>query len=314
MRSFTKTTALLLLAVQVSFPQTAGQAGVFARMGFGARGMGMGNAMTAVVQGDVVSYYNPAAPAFGTVRHAGVSFGLLSLDRYLNFLNFTQPIQPTGGLSVGLINAGVRDIDGRDADGEKSGTYSTYENQVTLSFSNRVDENVSIGVTMKLYHSKLFDEVTTTTVGFDGGILVRPVEPLTVGFVLQDIGSKYKWNTKDVNSEGRETEDKFPMLKRLGLAYTLPDGMGVASVDFEQTSRGSVVMRGGVEYSPESHITLRGGADRIDLGDNATGVKPTFGFTVIKPIDGWTPSLSYAFSSESFAPRGFHMITLSAIF
>ncbi len=306
--------AIFSLAGQFSFSQTAGRAGVFARMGFGARGMGMGNAMTAVIQGDVLSYYNPAAPAFGTVRHAGVSFGLLSLDRYLNFLNFTQPIQPTGGLSVGLINAGVRDIDGRDADGERSGTYSTYENQVTLSFSNRVDDNVSIGVTMKLYHSKLFEDVTTTTVGFDGGILVRPTEPFTVGFVLQDIGSKYKWNTKDVNSAGRETDDKFPMLKRLGLAYSLPDGNGVVSVDFEHASGGSVVMRGGIEYSPEAHISLRGGADRIDFGDDGTGVKPAFGFTVINPIDGWTPSLTYAFSSESFAPRGFHMITLSAIF
>jgi hypothetical protein len=314
MKRFLPAAALILLGVQLSFSQAAGRAGVFARMGFGARGMGMGNAMTAVVQGDVLSYYNPAAPAFGTVRHAGVSFGLLSLDRYLNFLNFTQPIQPTGGLSVGLINAGVRDIDGRDGDGENTGTYSTYENQVTLSFSNRVDNDVSIGVTMKLYHSKLFEEVTTTTVGFDGGILVRPAAPLTIGFVLQDIGSKYKWNTKDVNSSGRETDDKFPMLKRLGLAYSLPGERGVVAVDLEHTSGGSVMMRGGVEYSPEEHITLRGGADRIDFGDDATGVKPTFGFTVINPIDGWTPSLSYAYSGESFAPRGFHMITLSAIF
>jgi len=306
--------AIILLTVQLSVSQTGGQAGVFARMGFGARGMGMGNAMTAVIQGDILSYYNPAAPAFGTVRHVGVSFGLLSLDRYLNFLNFTQPLQPTGGLSVGLINAGVRDIDGRDSDGEKSGLYSTYENQITLSFSNRVDNDVSIGVTMKLYHSKLFEEVTTTTVGFDAGIIVRPAEPLTIGLVLQDIGSKYKWNTKDVSSLGRETEDKFPMLKRFGLAYSLPGESGVVAMDFEHTSGGAIVMRSGIEYSPEAHVRLRGGVDRIDFGDHATGVKPTFGFTVVNPIDGWTPYLSYAYSSESFAPRGFHMITLSAIF
>jgi len=314
MRRIFWTLASLLLTLQLCTAQTSGRAGAFARMGFGARGIGMGNAMTAVTVGDVLSYYNPAAPAFGRVRHAGVSFGLLSLDRYLNFLNFTQPIQPTGGLSVGLINAGVRDIDGRDADGEQTGTYSTYENQATLSFSNRVDEQVSIGVTIKLYHSKLFEGVTTTTVGFDGGILVRVVDPLTVGVVLQDIGSKYKWNTRDVNSTGRETDDKFPMLKRLGLAYAFSGESGVVAVDFEHTAGGSVVMRGGIEYAPDPHISLRGGADRIDLGDGATGVKPSFGFTVVKPIDGWTPSLSYAFTAESFAPRGFHMITLSAIF
>ncbi len=314
MKRFSWAIVPLLLCAHSGPAQTAGRAGAFARMGFGARGIGMGNAMTAVIQGDILSYYNPAAPAFGTVRHAGVSFGLLSLDRYLNFLNFTQPIEPTGGLSVGLINAGVRDIDGRDSDGEQSGLYSTYENQATLSFSNRVDEHVSIGVTIKLYHSKLFDDVTTTTVGFDGGILVRPAGPVTVGFVLQDIGSKYKWNTKDVNSDGRETDDKFPMLKRLGIAYSLADESGVIAVDLEHTSGGSVVVRSGIEYTPDPHVSFRGGVDRIDLGDSGTGVKPAFGFTVVKPVDGWTPSLSYAFSAESFAPRGYHMITLSAIF
>ena len=38
----------------------AGLAGAPMRMGFGARGMAMGNAMTAVTSGDVQSYYNPA--------------------------------------------------------------------------------------------------------------------------------------------------------------------------------------------------------------------------------------------------------------
>ncbi len=294
--------------------QTAGRAGNFARMGFGARGMAMGNALTAVIGGEVSSYYNPALPAFGTVRHAGASFGILSLDRYLNFISYTQPIDPTGGVSIGLINAGVRDIDGRDSDGEHTAIYSTYENQIYLSFSNRVDANVSIGVTMKLYHSKLFEGVTTTTVGFDGGILVTPAEGVAVGLVLQDIGSKYKWNTKDVNSDGRETEDAFPMLKRLGISYTLPGSGAIAAVDIEHASGGSAVLRSGIEYRIVREFALRGGADRIDTGGDATGVKPTFGFSLEKPLEGWSPSLSYAYTHESFAPNGFHMITLSAIF
>ncbi len=302
------------LAVGTAHAQTAGRAGSFARMGFGARGMGMGNALTAVIGGEVSSYYNPALPAFATVRHAGASFGILSLDRYLNYLSYTQPIDPTGGVSIGLINAGVRDIDGRDSDGDHTALYSTYENQIYLSFSNRIDENVSIGVTMKLYHSKLFEGVTTSTVGFDAGILFTPVERVAVGLVLQDIGSKYKWNTKDVNSTGRETEDKFPMLKRLGVSYTLPGSGAIAAVDVEHASGGSVVFRSGVEYRIIREFTLRGGADRIDVGEDATGVKPTFGFSLEKPLDGWSPSLSYAYTHESFAPNGYHMITLSAIF
>jgi hypothetical protein len=306
--------AAILLLAAAGPAQTAGRAGAFARMGFGARGMGMGNAMTAVAGGDVSSYYNPALPAFSQERYAAGSFGFLSLDRSLNFLSYTMPIHPTGGLSVGLINAGVSDIDGRDADGTHTESYSTYENQVYLAFSNRVDENVSIGVAIKLYHSKLFEGVTTTTVGFDAGVLVRPAEGLAVGAALQDIGSKYKWNTKEVNGTGKETEDKFPMLKRLGASYAITGPAIVVALDLEHASGGSVILRGGAEYAIVGEFVVRGGADRIDFGDEATGVKPTFGFSVHKALEGWAPALSYAYTHESFAPQGFHMITVSAIF
>jgi hypothetical protein len=307
--------AAFCLALPASGPaQNAGQAGSFARMGFGSRGMGMGNAMTAVITGEVSSYYNPALPAFAPSRYASASFGILSLDRALNYLSFTQPIHPTGGLSAGLINAGVSNIDGRDADGQHTETYSTYENQVYLSFSNRVDENVSIGVSIKLYHSKLFEGVTTTTVGFDAGVLVRPTDGLSVGAVLQDIGSKYKWNTKDVNSSGKETVDKFPMLKRVGVAYAFAGPPILAAVDMEFASGSSAVFRGGAEYAIVEEFTVRAGADRVETGDAATGVKPTFGFSLKWALEGWEPALSYAYTHESFAPRGYHMITLSAIF
>ena len=38
--------------------------GAFSRMGFGARGMGMGNALSSVTEGNLVSYYNPGSSGF----------------------------------------------------------------------------------------------------------------------------------------------------------------------------------------------------------------------------------------------------------
>lgn len=302
------------LGIQLASAQTAGRPGAFARMGFGARGMGMGNAMTGVVIGDISGYYNPAVPAFAGVRHADATVTFLSLDRSLNFLGYTQQLPPTGGVSAGLINAGVGEIDGRDRDGEKTETYSTYENLLFLSFSNRLAEQFSVGVTMKLYHSKLFEQVTTTTVGFDAGALFRVNDRFSIGLAFQDIGSKYKWNTKDVYSDGRETEDKFPAVRRLGVSYASGDDMGIISVEAEHSPGGSVILRGGIEYAAMEFFTVRGGIDRIDFGDEATGVRPAFGFTLRNDAGGWTPALTYAYAHESFAPRGYHIITLSAIF
>ena len=144
---------LSILLGQTTSAQLGGTPGAFSRMGFGARGIGMGNAMTAVTTGDIVGYYNPALLSWSEYRHASASFGILSLDRHLNFLSYSQPLQPNAGISAGIINAGVSNIDGRDADGEPTGPLKTSENEIFLSFSNRFKSGFSLGITIKfLYH------------------------------------------------------------------------------------------------------------------------------------------------------------------
>ncbi len=295
--------------------QNAGTAGVFARMGYGARGMGMGNALTAVPSGELNTYYNPALSPFSLQHNVQATFGILSFDRSLNFLSYTQPLAPSAGVSFGIINAGVHNIDGRDNDGYHTDDYSTSENQFYLSFANRVDRRVSIGVTIKLYYAKLFDKVTSTTVGFDVGGLVSLTDDLSLGIAVQDIGSKYKWDSKSLYGEnGRQIEDKFPMLRRIAFSYRLPGTLGVVDAEFENSSEKTNILRIGAEYAMAENFSLRAGADRWELSDNATGVKPSFGFTVKNSFNGWTPVVSYAFVVEGFAPHGMHVITVAGIF
>lgn len=130
-RVFISIFILVLNLVSMAFSQLqssssdAGLAGAPMRMGFGARGMAMGNAMTAVTSGDVQSYYNPALVPFETEPTAVATYGVLSLDRTLNFLSYTKSLKPNAGFSLSLINAGVGNIDGRDRDGIHTETYST---------------------------------------------------------------------------------------------------------------------------------------------------------------------------------------------
>jgi len=313
MKNILSSILILALSLASASAQNAGSAGAFARMGFGARGMSMGNALTAVTTGDISTYYNPALSCFSGRRTAAASVSILSLDRYLNSLSYTQSIQPTAGISAGLINAGVRKIDGRNSDGIHTGDYSTFENQFYLAFSNQVHENVSLGVAVKLYYSKLFDQVKSTTVGFDIGAHINIVENLSAGLVMQDIGSKYIWDTKSIYPEplGKTTKDRFPTLRRIGLAYILPQSIGVVSAEYENSSLHTGIFRVGAEYSIIEEFQIRGGVDRIDLSDNATGAKPSFGFTLKKAMNGWTLSINYGFVFESFAPHGMHVITVS---
>jgi hypothetical protein len=308
--------ALLIAFSGLSRAQLGGDAGAFARLGFGARGIGLGNAMTAVRTGEVSSYYNPALSAFSSERTGAATFGLLSFDRYLNFLSYTQSIRPTAGISVGLINAGVRRIDGRDADGFHTEDYSTTENQFYLSFSNRVVDQVSLGATIKLYYTKLFDKITSTTVGFDVGVAAKVTEQLTVGAAIQDLNSKYKWDTKPIylDLNGKSYDDKFPTLRRIGLSYTLFDIGGLIALDFENSSAGTDIVRLGAEVPLAEYFTVRGGIDRWEVSGNPTGVKGTFGFSLRYSFASWTPAVTYAFVAEPYSPQGMHIITLSTTF
>lgn len=313
---------LMMVSASTGIAQLGGQPGSFSRLGFGARGMGMGNALTAVTSGDVVGYYNPALTPWAAYRNASASFGILSLDRNLNFLSYTQPLAPRAGLSAGIINAGVSDIDGRDSDGEPTGPLKTSENLVFLCFGNRFQSGFTIGITIKFLYHHLYTDVSSTTVGIDFGLLVPVSNALTLGGTIRDINSKYRWDTGQLygNQRGNSTLEEFPLLYTLGAAYKLPDWFGagdstaVIAADLEISDKKTLIGRVGVEILLIPEISLRAGVDRINLKEKGTGVKPTFGFSARQSYGTWTPAITYAFVLESFSPSPAHIVSLSVIF
>jgi hypothetical protein len=313
-----RTGVLLILIVAFASSATAqigGAPGAFARMGVGARGMAMGNALTAVTRGTVSPYYNPALASFAQDATVSAAFGILSLDRSLNYLNYTQSAPPSAGFSVGVIIAGVSKIDGRDDDGFHTEDLSTSENQFSLTFANKFHDNVSIGATIKLYYHSLYGEISSSTVGFDVGGLVKITDDISIGVALIDVGSKYKWDTSPIYGQrGANTTAKFPLLYRGGISYTLPDLPGMMSIDVEQSSEKTLLVRVGTEFQIHELLALRGGIDRWNVDDATFGMKPALGFGVRTPMAGWTPSLDYAFVSEPFTPGAMHIIALSVRF
>lgn len=305
---------ILLLNWSILEAQIGGKAGSFARMGFGARGMSMGNAISAVTTGEINSYYNPALIPFAEHRTASMTYSFLSFDRYLNFLSYGQSVKPTAGISFGIINAGVGDIEERNSDGIKTGTISTSENMFFLSFANRIHNNVSIGVSVKMFYHKLYEEVSSTTVGFDVGLLIQATKNISVGVTVQDINSKYKWDTNPIYGRGRQTDDVFPILRRISVAYQLPNSLGIVAAEFENSSVKTNHLRFGTEFILHPSFIIRTGVDRWNLSNNYSGLKPTFGYSIQGDFDGWIPALDYSYVIEPFATNNMHIITLSIKF
>jgi len=310
------------LFAQTEMSNIAIAPGAFSRMGFGARGMGMGNAMSAVTDGNIVSYYNPALAAFQEGNSFQTSYSFLSLDRSLNFLNFTKKFnfgtitdangtrpRSIAGVSVGIINSGVSGIQERDNQGNLISEISTSENQFFLGLSNRFSSKLAIGISFKFYYYSLYEEVSTTAFGFDIGAIYSFNENLSLSVMLSDINSKYKWDTSDLyGSEGLSTTDRFPILKKVGLSYRFEEPRIIAAVELENSNAQTNYLRCGAEYNIFEGFYLRGGIDKFDLNNFDFPVRPSLGFSYFYTLNSLVIGVDYAFVSEPYSSSDQHII------
>lgn len=315
------------ILAQPEFSKLNSMSGAFSRMGFGARGISMGNSISALDEGNLVSYYNPALSAFQENNYFQTSYSFLSLDRSLNFLNFTRKFEfgknksadgkprSIAGISFGIINAGVSNIDGRDNQGEKFKDLSTSENQFFLSFSNRFSEKLSIGVGLKLYYYKLYEDITSSGFGFDIGALYKFNKNLNFAFVMTDINTKYKWDTSKLyGTNGNSTINKFPFFMKISSAYKFEDPKVIATLEFEHSNAETDFLRLGTEYNIIENLFLRGGIDRISISNFDIPLRPAFGFSYSKMINEIFVGINYAFAIEPYAAYDHHIIGIEILF
>ncbi len=319
-----------IAAAQPKFSEMAGSPGAFSRMGFGARGIGMGNALTSVTDGNLVSYYNPALSAFQNDNSFQSAYSFLALDRSLNFLSFTRRFdfysdkdsiaenrkpRSTAGLSIGVINSGVSNIDGRDNQGFKTKELSTSENLFFVGLANKFSDKVSVGLNIKIFYYKLYEEVTSTSVAFDIGVLYRLNNEINIALKLTDINAKYKWDTAPVYGQsGTTTEDKFPFLKTIGISYKNKESRILAAIEIENSNAGTNYLRSGIEYNIYEELYLRAGIDQFDLSNTEIPVKPSFGFSYSTQIGSIMAGIHYAFVIEPYSPADRHIAGISILF
>lgn len=294
------------------YGQLAGTPGAFSRIGFGARGMGMGNSLTAVRSGELNGYYNPAVIPFQRVRDISISYGILSLDRYHNSLFFTQPLDTNAAVSLSVLNSGVKEIDGRDIDGFHTENYSTSENLFSLSFGLRI-RKIAVGLTTKIIYNSLFKDLSSTSVGFDVGFLLPLSERFTVAAAIKDINSKYSWETSSLYGQlGNSTTEKFPVRKIVGISYLVDESSALLSGELEMTNRSVTIVRFGGEAALSEYLSVRAGIDGWNTTDSQQA-HPSFGLTVKSGLTHFTPALNYAYVVEPYGLFVIHVVSLSVV-
>ena len=311
---------------QPEFSELAIKPGAFSRIGFGARGIGFGNALSSITEGQLVSYYNPAVTPFQEMNSVQAGYSFLSIDRSLNFLSFTRRFdfysskdtsvdrkpRTTAGVSIGIINAGLSNIDGYDNNDLPTGELSTSENQFFIGLAARVSEKLSLGIAVKFFYYKLYEEVNSNGLGFDVGALYRVSEYFNVSLVIADINSKYKWDTSPIyEQEGIISEDKFPNLRKIGISYRNKELGILGAVEFENSDAKSNILRAGVEYNVYDQFYIRGGLDQFNLNNTDWPIKPALGFSYFQTLSNFVVGVDYAFQIEQYSSADRHIVSVN---
>jgi hypothetical protein len=286
--------------------------------------------MSAVTSGNLVSYYNPALTVFQRGNSFQTSYSFLSLDRSLNFINFTRKFdfygkkdtlvenpepRSTAGFSIGIINSGVSNIDGRDNQGFKTGELTTSENQFFMGLANRFSKKLSIGLNIKVYYYKLYEEISSTGFGIDVGALYVINDEYTISLVISDLNSKYKWDSSPLyGQDGTTSEDKFPLLMKAGVGYKNSDLNLNAGLEFERSDAKTNIIRLGIEYNIFENLFLRGGVDQFDFSNSDRPAKPAFGFSYFKNFGDIVIGVDYAFMIEQYSPQDRHIVGVNVNF
>lgn len=323
-----------------SVAQSGGFSGAFTRMGFGPRGMAMGNAMGTVSEQGIFAHYNPALSAYSHQTQVDMGTALMSFDRSLHSVNFSFPLPPSAGLNIGLLNGNVSNIDGRTSSGYHTNYLSTHEYQLFAAFGINISPRFQIGAGVKLHHANFHDGIdNSTSAGFDAGLIFKPTTAWRIGFAAQDLLSEYSWNTTDLYGaqQGRARNDSFPNRYKISTSYRLSAWDLLLSSEFEiqrqsaeyqrmQVAEGTLppgnriinedevtysqLFRVGVSWLAHERVTLRGGWEVLDLEFIKETHKLSTGFSVHLPYDALNPSVDYAFVREPLGLSGIHVIAI----
>jgi len=292
-------------------------AGDFLSLGSGAKALGMGEALVAVVDDATSSYYNPAGLARLEVRDLNLmhseQFG--GLENY-NTISFGSPLSGSLYGGVCLIHLGVGDIKyTRLWDPSKTLSDSNrveiksredaVDYALYLSGAKRINGKLDVGVAVKLIRRAVGDD-TAYGYGLDVGLRFKLPAGWDFGVTARDVtGTTIAW-------DGRSNDRIAPTMD-VGLAYRgdVPwvggDYIIAASMLYFGDSpkvKGIGTMNLGMEYHLNEILAFRAGSSS---GDG------TFGLGIKRLPLISSSSLDYAFLSHH-ALDSTHRVSLSIRF
>ena len=207
---------IALVTASSCFAAGLNSGAAFLKIGTGARPTAMGGAYTALADDVNALYYNPSGLANLTKRELGATHAQCLLDTTFDFIGYVQPTK-RGAFGLGVARLGAGSQEGRDANGQATGSFEASDTAYTVGFSRKLQAGgllaagrTNLGVNLKYLQSRIGSD-SASTFAFDLGAQHQlRSRPLSLGLSVLNIGKGMRF---------LDQTDPLPLTFAIGTAY-----------------------------------------------------------------------------------------------
>ncbi len=224
------------------------------KVGVGARATAMGEAFVATADDASGLYWNPAGTVWILQRQAHFTHNSWIQGISHNVAALTFPTS-YGSFGIGLLLNNIDGFESRTiASEEPTGTFSSHDFSMSLNYSRKLNENLSVGANLKYINEKIYIESANGYMIDLGTRFITPVHGLIVAGAVQNLGFTTKMSTENI---------RLPQTLRLGAAYNLPfqqlDDKVMLAADYVQIFDEQSHINIGAQVRPIAVLALRAG-------------------------------------------------------
>ncbi|MDO8628864.1 MAG: PorV/PorQ family protein, partial [Phycisphaerales bacterium] len=283
--------ALAVLLVLASGDSRAAETASFLDIGVGARGLGMGEAYTALADDANALYWNPAGLSRLEKREFAASHAELFESTRLDSLAYAHPTSQ-GTFAAGVTYLSQGKIDGRDSFGRQTAGYSASDAAMSLGYARKLDM-VDVGASVKYIRSHI-GSAEAQGVAVDVGTK-RSFDRLTVGAAVRNLGPGLKF---------QDQRNDLPLRVAAGAGYAFSAGHAAAAeVVGGPRGTGTNVSLGG-EFQAVKSFYLRAGYTTRTAVPGGSGFDAARGLTMGLGFRSKVWSLDYAITPSGELGRG----------
>jgi hypothetical protein len=276
-----KITALISVLLLAAPPLRAAETASFLNVGVGARYLAMGGAGTALAEDGNALFWNAAGLSQVKQHELTVSDMELQQNTRLDYAAYAHPTS-VGTFAAGGTYLSQGAIEGRDALGHQTGSFTASDAAVSLGYGRKTDL-VDLGADVKFIQSHIASAQATTFAADVGAR--KQFGAIVLGAALRNLGPGMKFDTQ---------RNDLPLRLAVGGAYKFAAGHALTAELTNAPRAGGTDVGFGGEFQAIKNVFLRAGYTTQTAITGGSGFDAARGLTLGLGVRNARWSLDYA--------------------